>query len=333
VRAAAADPDGMETTGQGRDPFADLVLDDAFVGAAQRTEPSARERARPPAAAWSTAYASPPRHQPTARPPWGTRAAACAVVVLALAWSSPFLGSDEAASTGLAAPTLGQGPHTPTPRPAPSGNRLRAPADAPATGGPHAFVSVDDDGSPVSYDPCRPVTVVVNDRSSLPDGDRMLTQALAEISTATGLVFHVEGPTDEPPDPDRRYFQPDRYGDRWAPVLIAWSDPQESPELAGDIAGVAGSAQVQDPDTSTSVYVSGTVVLDGPELAEVAHHSGWYQAKAVVVHELGHPVGLDHVDDPRQLMHASGHLGVVDPQPGDLAGLARLGQGACHEQL
>jgi hypothetical protein len=52
----------------------------------------------------------------------------------------------------------------------------------------------------------------------------------------------------------------------------------------------------------------------------------------VVLHELGHLVGLAHVNDPQQLMYSRGStsngLG-----PGDLAGLARLGEGACAPWL
>ena len=36
-------------------------------------------------------------------------------------------------------------------------------------------------------------------------------------------------------------FQPDRYGDQWAPVLIAWTDESVITDLAGDVAGVGGA--------------------------------------------------------------------------------------------
>lgn len=321
-----------ETTGGQRDPLADLVLDEHLVRAAATTEPSAQQRTRPRAAAWSTPYTGPPRTPARTRIS-PARAAACAVAVLVAAWASvsgPGAGTGSSGSAAL----LGLGSlDAPTPRQAPSSSPLRPPPAAPAAGGPHAFVSTQPDGSPVSYDPCRPVAVVVNERTSVPDGDRMLAQALAVISEATGLVFSIEGPTVEEPVDGRRAFQPERYGDRWAPVLVAWSDPEQSPGLAGPIAGLAGSSWVQDRVPGTTVYVSGTVVLDGPQLAEMLHDEGWYAARSVVLHELGHLVGLAHVDDPRQLMHSAGHPGVVDPQPGDLAGLARLGRGACLEQL
>jgi hypothetical protein len=51
-------------------------------------------------------------------------------------------------------------------------------------------------------------------------------------------------------------------------------------------------------------------------------------ARAVVMHELAHVVGLDHVDDPGELMHDQ-NVGTLDFGPGDLEGLAALGSGSC----
>ena len=45
----------------------------------------------------------------------------------------------------------------------------------------------------------------------------------------------------------------------------------------------------------------------------------------VVLHEWGHVMGLDHVDERGQLMHEAGG-GVTDLGPGDLEGLRRLGR-------
>lgn len=221
----------------------------------------------------------------------------------------------------------------PTPQPAPASLRSVETIPPPDGGGAHAFTQLQADGvTPVAWDPCRPIRIVVNRRGAPAAADGLLAEALAEVESRTGLVFEVEGTTSEPPRPDRPAFQPDRYGDRWAPVLVAWSDAEEVPDLEG-YAGLGGADAARLAD-GTLVYVSGTVTLDGPLFA---HYLGAdYRpdfAMAVMLHELGHLVGLAHVDDWTELMHGGGEPHIVDWGPGDLAGLARLGQGRCVPHL
>ena len=116
------------------------------------------------------------------------------------------------------------------------------PASLPANNGPYTFVATQANGKdPVAYDPCRPIHIVVNARTAPADSDRLFQNALSAVSVATGLPFVIDGSTTETPNADRRIYQPDRYPDRWAPVLVAWSDSSESPNLSGDIARYAGA--------------------------------------------------------------------------------------------
>jgi hypothetical protein len=41
------------------------------------------------------------------------------------------------------------------------------------------------------------------------------------VHVATGFKFVFDGMTDEAPNKERKAYQPDRYKDRCAPVLIA----------------------------------------------------------------------------------------------------------------
>ena len=59
------------------------------------------------------------------------------------------------------------------------------------------------DGSPVTFDPCRPVHVVVRPDHEPPGGRALLLEALADLSAATGLQFVDDGTTDEAPTEDR----------------------------------------------------------------------------------------------------------------------------------
>jgi predicted Zn-dependent protease len=55
--------------------------------------------------------------------------------------------------------------------------------------------------------------------------------------------------------------------------------------------------------------------------------------QAIIEHELGHVVGLDHVADPTQLMNPELEPGVTGFGDGDRRGLALLGEGACFPEI
>ncbi|TKJ26475.1 matrixin family metalloprotease [Blastococcus sp. CCUG 61487] len=229
-------------------------------------------------------------------------------------------------------------PERPRDRPTPAADRsatpLGTPLPPPPGGGTHAFTSFQDDGvTPVAYDPCRPVHYVLRPQGAPPGAEEIVHEAVARIAEVTGLRFVHDGYSDEPLVVDRPVFQPERYGDRWPPVLIGWATEQEVPALAGDVVGQAGSAAVSLGE-GPRVYVTGTVALDAPQLGPVLERrDGRGIVRGVVLHELGHLVGLTHVDDAAQLMfpkveNAPGYLA-----GGDLTGLARLGSGPCVPEL
>lgn len=201
----------------------------------------------------------------------------------------------------------------------------------PASSGSKAYVlqkSPDPGQAFVAYDPCRPLHYVVRPDNALPGTDMLIREAVASVSAASGLQFVYDGSTDEGPSETRATYQPERYGKKWAPILITWSTPEEAPELAGKVAGTGGSASVQIPG-EPYVSVTGQVTLDAPGLADtLARPDGPLLVRAIIMHELAHVVGLDHVDDPTQLMHAE-NTGQFDFGAADRAGLALLGTGAC----
>lgn len=216
------------------------------------------------------------------------------------------------------------------PEPAPSDGRL-LPAVPVTTSGSHAFLHTTADGSPIGYDPCRPVRYVVRPDGMPTGGDALVVDAAEIVSVASGLVLEYTGGTDEAPAVERALIQPERYGDGWAPVLVAWSQQRLVPELAGEVAGVGGSAAVPGADGTGQWLAAGRVVLDAEDIAGMLSRPGGYeQARAIVVHELAHVLGLDHVDDPGELMYPVNAVR-TDLGPGDLEGLALVGQVACEE--
>ena len=112
------------------------------------------------------------------------------------------------------------------------------------------------------------------------------------------------------------------------PVLISFATSDELSELEGQVAGVGGSASVQRHGVRT--YVTGQVTLDIDTFDDLVDRAAAALdvARAIAMHELGHLVGLAHVDDERELMDAQNH-GQLDFGPGDRRGLARLGSGPC----
>lgn len=198
---------------------------------------------------------------------------------------------------------------------------LPLPPPLPGSGGYQLLNDLGDEQ--VRWDPCRPVHYVVRPNGAPAGGSATIDSAFAQLSAATGLSFVHDGSTDEPPATDRPLLQIHRYGQRWAPVLVAWSTPVESPGLAGSVAGYAGPRPA-DPDGRGLRLVSGLVVLDAPQLAERPDPA---VGMSVVLHELGHLAGLDHVADPDDVMAPSSR--VDSYTPGALRGLRGLGEGRC----
>lgn len=176
---------------------------------------------------------------------------------------------------------------------------------------------------PVSYDPCQEIRYAVNPEGAPDDYRAFVDQAAARVGEATGFKFRDIGSTD-----DRRFLHRTGDPERSDPVLIGWATPEEVPDLGGDVAGLGGSAAVSRTPDHLS-YVTGMVVLDRDLFADLSAESGGFdEERAIVMHELGHVVGLGHVDDPGELMNAHNE-GRTSFGPGDLEGLAELGAVDC----
>jgi hypothetical protein len=209
---------------------------------------------------------------------------------------------------------------------------LGAPVPPAVASDSYQFLAVNGDGSPVGYSPCRPLHYVINDELAPAGAQHLVPEAIAVVSAATGITFIYDGTTRELPSPQRPPYQPDAYGDRWAPLLIAWTTPEVAPQLKGKVIGTGGSTHYG-YDDGPKTFVTGGLDLDAPQIAdELLNPNGHLYATAVILHELSHVMGLDHVEDPTQLMYPE--IGTPEGlSEGDLNGLYALSKAQCRKDL
>lgn len=171
------------------------------------------------------------------------------------------------------------------------------------------------------WDPCQVITWKYNaNGGGYPEALEDLKGAFARIHRATGLRFSYGGTT------GYVAFAGGHHGD----------DPSSDitvsfvASMSGATAGKGGAAYVSS-GTHPPEIVNGSLALDSSEdLARGFARSGPATWGQIMVHEIGHVVGLDHAKDPRQLMYGTvgeknHYLGA-----GDLAGLNWVGmRGGC----
>ncbi len=210
----------------------------------------------------------------------------------------------------------------------------------PVMGGPGASYAVTwlgAGGAPVRWNPCRPIRWVANLAGASPDAVDDVAAAFVRLSAASGLTFDYRGTTDEVPSVERPGVQA-RYGDDWAPLLVASAPLKGTPLGAGlgtgaETVGVATPLAITEPGKPTAI-VSAQVVLEAGRPL-VAGFGSSESRGSIVLHELAHALGLGHVPDPTQVMSSGGASGAGpgELQAGDLAGLAALGAtGGCLDE-
>jgi len=255
------------------------------------------------------------------------------ILLVAVVWGIPRLRSHHNTSLSQFVTPTTLAPTRPPPG-IEEAKPIGVPAPVPAGNGKYEVLNDQpgDPSTPVAWDPCRPIHYVINPAGAPPDGVAMIRSALARVHTATGFEFVDDGTTTETPSKDRLSYQPDRYSaGRFAPVLIAWSNENAFPSLAGYVAGV-GSPQAEYADNNHLVYVTGQLVLDSQDTS-IKSLPDRAVVRAIMLHELGHVIGLDHTSDTRQIMYSEAQFNVRDYGNGDLRGLAKLGTQACYPNL
>ncbi|MGH9164078.1 MAG: matrixin family metalloprotease [Acidimicrobiales bacterium] len=113
----------------------------------------------------------------------------------------------------------------------------------------------------------------------------------------------------------------------WPALLIGWSDLTTGSRAGNDgakdytVGGSGGSRPITDGPGHRR-WVTGAVTISASTPRR--------EQKLVLMHELGHVMGLGHVDEPTQIMAPHRQSVTADPRwgAGDLAGLEALGRKA-----
>jgi hypothetical protein len=195
---------------------------------------------------------------------------------------------------------------------------LRVPARPPPLGA-YAFENKRADGSPVGWDPCRTIHYVVRVGPGPLNGVVLVKEGVDRLSRATGLHFVFDGVTDEV----RQAESPGRPGD---PVWIGWATEQESTLFKGQSERIGSTSVGRTTDALGRIHYTYGAVGLLPYLDILPGYGAGRTAGNVILHELGHLVGLDHIGDPNEIMHPGVDVRQGDGYgAGDLEGLWRLG--------
>jgi len=184
------------------------------------------------------------------------------------------------------------------------------------------------------WNPCRTHTYKVN-LASVPSATRTTVLAETEaalrvLATKTGMSFTYRGATTEVP-------RLGSYSTQSADIVIAFTTPLKTNYLYGTADARGGNAATMRSMTSgttttyTGAIVKGFVVVDTAKLLH-SYKAGFGTGARrgnLLLHELGHVVGLNHVINARLLMNPT--LSSYSPNGyavGDAAGLTVVGRKA-----
>ncbi|MFN0027921.1 MAG: hypothetical protein ACKV2O_12190 [Acidimicrobiales bacterium] len=184
----------------------------------------------------------------------------------------------------------------------------------PPSSGPHTFLYQLSGGGYARWNPCATLTYRVN-LSGAPSFARSeLDKAVAKVEAATGLDLVELGETTEgnngTPPAD-------------AKAVISFVSPAEYPGI-GAVAGLGGGSYYPPWNGQDPFVASGFVLIN--ETLGYSQGTSGTGLEGLLLHELGHMIGLNHVASTDEAMYGVMHdLPYSGYGPGDREGLWNLG--------
>ncbi len=237
------------------------------------------------------------------------------------------------AAAALVATVIVADPPPSVPRPARTGDGSAEAQTVPTgPGGPYSFLEVaylEGERVPVRWNPCQPIEYQVNTAGAPPGMALAIRDAIEQTSDATGISFRSRGETSRDAHDiiGGDYFA-NPLRSVYHPVLIDIVTHREFRTFHEPARVIAFAHPQQGNGDLNDQYVAGFIVVDGG--ARYAPTGRW-SMELIVLHELGHLLGLGHVRSPDEVMYSVEVARHTTPNPiftwgeGDLAGLDLLG--------
>ena len=187
---------------------------------------------------------------------------------------------------------------------------------------PYSYLEYQNSSSPypVRWNPCQTIHYVVNLSNAPSYGLQLVQEVFAELSQATGMTFQYDGTTSELPTQGRSAYDANGQPN---PILIAWEANGQTDYLpAGSYVGMGGQDTIYNSTYQQYQAISGEAAIT------TSYPLSQAQEVDLVLHELGHVIGLGHSSSRAEIMYPYVQGSLNTYQSGDLTGLAQLGRAA-----
>lgn len=179
------------------------------------------------------------------------------------------------------------------------------------------------------WNPCQTIGYRVNAREATKGAVSDVKGAMKRLSQATGYHFAYRGTTSNIPQAGANSWYP-----KDTQIVVAWARPSQSSMFDGysgaaAMGGAISSGGYQAGDgTTLSKIIRGAVVINATQKYAAGFGSG-YTRGDILLHELGHTMGMGHTSATSQIMYKTMTRSAARYNEGDLTALesrgARLG--------